>query len=105
MNDNVGMMYIHGRSVAVGLFSRPGMVRKAAAQDHPKAFGQLGVMYIDGNGVAPSWRGARELMERAIELGNSTSVEDMQLLTQSIQKVSYTSRLFHHPPYRESSLI
>ena len=58
-----------------------------------------------GRGVTPSYRRARELYKRAIELGCSQAVKNMQNLTECIQKVSYTSRLFHHLPYRESSLI
>ena len=63
-------------------------LEKAAAQDNPNAVGSLGVMVFEGKGAAPSWRRARELYERAIELGNSTAVEDMQILTEDIQEVS-----------------
>ena len=45
-------------------------------------------MYHNDKGVSPSWRRARELYQRAIELGHSQSVEYMQYLTQSIQNVS-----------------
>jgi len=44
-------------------------------------------MYEYGHGVTPSWRRAREYYERAIELGSSTAVENMQDLTASIQNV------------------
>ena len=63
-------------------------LEKAAAQDDPDAVGRLGVMYADGEVVAPSFRRAREYYERAIELGNSTAVENMQTLTQSIPNVT-----------------
>ena len=101
----LGMMYCKGQGVAVDYQQARAWFEKAAAQDQPKAVGVLGVMYHDGEGVTPSWRRARELYQRAIELGNSMSVNNMQILTESIQNVSYTSRLFHHLPYRESSLI
>ena len=45
-------------------------------------------MCFMGKGVTPSWRRARELYERAIELGYSVAVENMHTLTQSIQNVS-----------------
>ena len=85
----VGSMYIHGaRGVAVDYKQALLWIEKAAAQDDPNAFGQLGFMYMDGKGVTPSWRRARELLKRAIELGCSKAVENMQILTQSIQNVS-----------------
>ena len=45
-------------------------------------------MYNNGEGVTPSWRRARELYQRAIELGDSMAVKAMQALTECIQKVS-----------------
>ena len=65
----VGMMYSRGLGVAVDSKQGRPWLEKAAAQDHPKAVVRLGVMYFEGKGVAPSWRRARELHERAIELG------------------------------------
>ena len=101
----VGFMYCMGHGVAVDYQQARGWLEKAAAQDQPEAVGQLGVMHDRGQGVTPSWRRARELYTRSIELGDSKSVENMQDLTEDIQEVSYASRLFHHLPYRESSLI
>ena len=49
---------------------------------------EIATMCADGLGVTPSWRRARELYQRAIELGCSQSVENMQILTKDIQKVS-----------------
>ena len=60
---------------------------KAAAQDEPDAFNSLGVMARRGEGQTPSWRRARELYQRSIELGNEQTVEGMQTLNQSIQNV------------------
>ena len=84
----VGMMYYKGRGVAVDIKQALPWVEKAAAQDERNAVGQLGAMYQDGLGVTPSWRRARELYKRAIELGNSESVKNMQNLTENIQNVS-----------------
>ena len=44
---------------------------------------------LHGKGVTPSIRRARELYQRAIELGaGSQAVKNMQTLTNSIQEVS-----------------
>ena len=61
---------------------------KAAAQDEPASVSMLGVMYARGDGVTSSYRRARELYQRAIELGDSTAVKNMQIVTEDIQKVS-----------------
>ena len=82
------MLYKQGRGVAMDHKQARAWLEKAAAQDQPNAVGQLGVMYTEGKGVTPSWRRARELYQRAIELGNSMAVEDMQTLTEAIQNVS-----------------
>ena len=85
----VGMMYVYGQGVAVDYKQARPWLEKAAAQDDPDAVGQLGVMYHEGKGVVtPSFRRARELYQRAIELGNSKAVENMQTLTNNIQNVS-----------------
>ena len=68
----------------------------AAAQVYPAAVSQLGVMYGTGTGVAPSYRRARELYERAIELGDSQSVTHMQTVTGSIAVVKSSGK----PPHR-----
>ena len=77
-------MYIKGRGVAVDYKQAVAWFEKAAAQDQPNAVGQLGLMYKQGKGVTPSWRRARELYQRAIELGSSTAVKNMQILTGNI---------------------
>ena len=79
-----------GQGVAVDYEQARQWLEKAAAQDDPDAFCQLGAMYYDGMGVTPSWRRAREYMERAIELGNSTSVKNMQTLNRVIAQVTST---------------
>ena len=84
----VGYMYRYGRGVAVDHQQARAWLEKAAAQDHPIAIGELGLMYDGGSGVTPSWRRARELYKRAIELGNSQAVKNMQTLTEDIQNVS-----------------
>ena len=84
----LGSMYYNGRGVEVDYEQALPWIEKAAAQDYPDAVGRLGVMYADGLGVTPSWRRARELFKRAIELGDSMAVKDMQILTESIQNVS-----------------
>ena len=80
----VGMMYCHGRGVAVDYQQALPWIEKAAAQDDPYAVGSLGAMYKCGQGVTPSFRRARELYKRAIELGHSMSVENLQILTDII---------------------
>ena len=49
-----GMMYYLGLGVAVDYKQGRAWLEKAAAQDSPKAVGQLGVMYGNGEGVPPS---------------------------------------------------
>ena len=85
----VGMMYTDGHGVAAVDYqqARP-WIEKAAAQDDPDAVGQLGVMYFGGEGVAPSYRRAREHYQRAIELSDQLAVENMQTLTESIAAVT-----------------
>ena len=84
----VGSMYFIGQGVAVDYKQARLWIEKAAAQHDPDAVGQLGSMYSNGMGVTPSWRRARELYKRAIELGNSKAVKNMQNLTNDIQNVS-----------------
>ena len=85
----VGSMYCNGLGVAVDFEQARPWIEKAAAQNYPEGVSQLGVMCHDGKGgVTPSWRRARELYQRAIELGNSMAVKNMQNLTNSIQNVS-----------------
>ena len=84
----VGMMYHGGRSVDVDYAQALSWIEKAAAQDQPNAVGQLGAMYGNGEGVTPSWHRAREYYKRAIELGDSQVVKNMQILTEGIQNVT-----------------
>jgi len=79
------MMYCKGLGVAVDYQQARAWLEKAAAQDFPDAVRELGVMYFEGWGVTPSWRRARELCKRAIELGDSQAVKNMQSLTVCIQ--------------------
>ena len=62
-------------------------LEKAADQDEPHAIHQLGVMAALGQAQQPSWRRARELLQRAIDLGNQRAVQSMETLTEDIQKV------------------
>ena len=82
----LGSMYYYGQGVAVKQARL--WLEKAAAQDSHHAFVQLALMHGHGQGVTPSWRRARELYKRAIELGDSQAVEDMQNFTESVQMVS-----------------
>jgi len=84
----VGFAYCNGQGVDVDYAQALPWIEKAAAQDYPSAVGQLGGMYFKGKGVTPSWRRAREYYGRAIELGNSTAVKDMEILTENIQQVT-----------------
>ena len=83
----VGMMYYGGNGVAVDHKQAGAWLEKAAAQDHPTAVIALGVMYEQGEASTPSYRRARELFKRAIEVGCSVAVENMRFLTKSIQNV------------------
>ena len=63
--------------------------KKAAAQDLPHAFNTLGVMAAYGRGQQPSWRRAREYLQRAIELGaGAQAAQSMQNLNGFIQQVT-----------------
>ena len=83
----VGIMYAHGQGVAVDCKQALAWIEKAAAQDYPAAIGALGGLYGDGIGVTPSWRRSRELLTRAIELGDAQAVENMQILTEDTHDV------------------
>ena len=97
----VGYFYYTGLGVDVDYAQALLWIEKAAAQDEPAAAGQLGIMYFDGKGVTPSWRHAREYMQRAIELGSSDAVKEMQNLPTVIQEVT-SQRSNHSAP---SSLV
>jgi len=84
----VGIMYDEGRGVDVDYKQARAWLEKAAAQDDPHAVSELGTMYFAGDGVTPSCRRAREFCKRAIGLGSSQAVENMQRLTEVIQKVT-----------------
>jgi len=90
----VGFMYCNGLGVEVDYAQALPWLEKAAAQDDPNAVAMLGTMCLEGKSVTPSWRRAREYWERAIELGISQVVEDMQNFTTYIQQV--TSRRSNH---------
>ena len=94
----VGMMYNYGDGVDVDYKQARAWLEKAAAQDFPDAVYLLGVMYFVGQGVTPSWRRAREYYGRAIELGDSMAVGNMQTLTKSIQKVTSLRSNHFTPP-------
>ena len=86
--SQVGMMYCKGQDVAVDCEQARPWIEKAAAQDYPNAGHQLGAMYATGEGVTPSCRRARELWKRAVELGDSEAVKNMQRRTNDIHAVS-----------------
>ena len=85
----VGYMYFDGgHGVAVDFEQARAWLEKAAAQDDPDAVCQLGTIYFEGKGVAPSLHRARERYQRAIELGNSQAVKNMQDLSRAIAAVT-----------------
>ena len=84
----IGFMYTQGQGVDVDYVQALPWIQKAAAQDHPAAIGQLGTMYYQAQGVTPSFCRSREYFKRAIELGDSQSVENLRDLTGAIQAVS-----------------
>ena len=84
----LGWMYCKGRSgVDVDFKQARAWFEKAAAQDNPAAVGELALMHVRGEGVTSSWRRARELCQRAIELGDQMAARNMQDLTEGIQQV------------------
>ena len=84
----VGMMYYKGYGVDKDYAQALPWLEKAAAQDYPAAVDTLADMYLGGlGGVTSSFRRARELFERSIELGSSASVKAMQDLNGLIQAV------------------
>ena len=87
-----GHMYYEGLGVDVDYAQAVTCFEKAAAQDHPDALAKVGAMYVTEQGVPPSFRCAREYFERAIELGDHTVAENMQLLTGIIRKVTSLRR-------------
>ena len=62
-------------------------------------FAQLGTMAVEGKGMAPSFRHAREYWGRAIELGDLEAVQSMQGLTNAIEKVTSSTKSPHTTPY------
>ena len=98
MQFAVGAMYYSGKGVEVDYKQARAWYEKAAAQDYSGANYMLGRMYrVNGTGVTPSWRRAREYYKRAIELGSSEAVKDMQDLIESIQMVT-SQRSNHSTP-------
>ena len=84
----VGIMYkLPGYGVAVDYQQARAWLEKAAAQDKPIAVWALGQLYYAGKGVISSYRRARELYQRAIELGCTGAVEGMHNIDQDIQEV------------------
>ena len=84
----VGTMNFRGFGVDVNYEEAWAWFEKAAAQDYPMAVGQLAVMYYEGVCVTPSYRRARELWQRAIELGDQQAAENMQNLIRNIAGVT-----------------
>ena len=94
----IGSMYYGGEGVDVDYEQALHWIEKAAVQDEPCAVGQLGVMYGSGYAVPPSMRRAREHSERAIELGNSQAIKDMQVIRKDIQEVTGGEAICLAPP-------
>ena len=63
-------------------------LKKAAAQDHPQAIVQLAHMAAQGYGQPASCRRAREGYQRAIGLGCTDAVQEMETLNYCIQEVT-----------------
>ena len=86
----LGMMYSKGLGVDVNFKQARAWTEKAAAQDipEPDAVAQLGSMHVWGESTTLSWRRARELYQRSIELDVSCqAARNMQTLTGDIQEV------------------
>ena len=85
---NLGMMFYGQGGVEVDHKQAVAWFEKAAAQDHPAAVSMLGTCAAQGQGMTPSWRRAREYFQRAIDLGSSDAVKNMQILASSIKNVT-----------------
>jgi len=97
----LGYMYRDGLGVDKDYAQALPWFEKAAAQGCPEAVGSLADMHITGyGGVTPSFRRARELHRRAIELGSSESVEHMQDLNGLIQTVTSRVNSYSAAPSR-----
>ena len=83
----VGRLYYDGDAVDANHAQALLWLEKAAAQDQPDAVGELGFMYARGDGVTPSWRRARQYMERSVKLRCFKSETNLQNLTGDIQHV------------------
>ena len=96
----VGYMYCNGLGVDVDHKQAVPWLKKAAAQDYVAAVSTLGSYYFAGNGVASSWRRAREYTERAIKLGSTFAPHNLRTLEQSIQNVTGKAKnfIFHPAP-------
>ena len=97
----IGLMYCEGRGVDVDYELAMVWLEKAAAQNDPYAVCEIGSMYYQGEGVAPSWRRTREYYQMAVELGSAQGAKNMQKLSRSIAAVTngpLISHLHHKPP-------
>ena len=77
---------------------------KAAAQDFPNSINSLGGMAVQGQAQLPSFRRARELFQRASDLGSKQAAENLQILREDIQEVTRSSPQTPanqpaHPPF------
>ena len=96
-----GYELLKGLGVDVDVKRAVGLFANAAAQDHPEALVQLGVMHVDGVGVAKSWQRARNFLERAYELGCVHAIDELRQLRGGIRKVGTEQQgtASHHPNY------
>ncbi|MBT6116480.1 MAG: sel1 repeat family protein, partial [Rhodospirillaceae bacterium] len=71
---NLGLMYLHGRSVARDELQALALFSQAGAAGSPHALFNLAGMYRDGTGVTQDYRQAAELLRAAAEAGHAESM-------------------------------
>ncbi len=64
---NLGMMYLKGRGVKQDAASGRQWLEKAAAQSHEKAVTRLAILFLKGEGGAPDYDRARQLLSSVSE--------------------------------------
>ena len=84
---SLGFMLEHGRGIDSPDHKQALVwLEKAAAQDDASSLAQLSVMAHAGRGQQPSWRRARELLQRAAALGNEQATQSL-LVAQSLSLI------------------
>ena len=85
----LGGMLIEALGVERDFTQAAAWFEQAAAQEMPLAVMQLGRLHQRGHAPASSWRRARELLQRSVDLGffGAQAVNDLQIFARTIAKV------------------